>query len=231
MHDYTVLRVLYHEAFIGKRLKYFNQNSDTKWKKCDMIQLMTTRTLFGAYVIAALIFFSMHITVFAEKPKDGKHAFSYRGMRMPNDGGLFYVTKMETKTEHAGIIEIEIKFNMPADPRTLQKKHISINGRFLPAGALVAFNKAGDKMKIVIQSSLLSDENGMANRLFHIELPEAKSFNHISLYYSHFDDIECDKEYKFTFLNMPPERPPKDMHGEMHKHAEPRYDYVRFEED
>jgi len=234
VHDYTVLHSLNHEAFIGKRLKYFNEEFRHKTKKIRYDTAMTTRKPLGISIIAALIFFSMHIAVFAEKPKDGKHALSYRGMRMPNDGGLFYVTKIETETEHAGIIEIEIKFNIPADPRTLQKTRISINGRFLPADALIAFNKAGDKMKIVIQSSFLSDEKDTANRLFHIDLPEAKSFNHIPLYHSHFDDIKHDKEYTFKFLrtpSQPPNEMREEMHGEMHKHTEPRYDYVRFEED
>ena len=56
------------------------------------------------YIVAAFVFFIMHIALFAEKPKDVKHVFSYRGMRMSNMEGLFYVTKIETETEHAGML-------------------------------------------------------------------------------------------------------------------------------
>lgn len=191
---------------------------------------MTTRKTLSVSIISVFIFLIIHSALFADKPKDAKHTFSYRGMRMANTDGLFYVTKIETEIEQSGIIEIEIKFNMPADPRTLQKKNISINGQFLPADTLLAFNKAGDKMKLLIQTSFLSDRKNMANRPFHIDLPEAKSFNHIPLYLSHFDDMECNKEYTFKFLNMPPQKPPKEMHEEMHTHNHHHYEYVRFEE-
>ena len=191
---------------------------------------MITHKTLSVSIISVFIFLIMHSALFADKPKDAKHTFSYRGMRMANADGLFYVTKIETEIEHAGIIEIEIKFNMPADPRTLQKKNISINGQFLPADALIAFNKAGDKIKILIRDSFLSGGKNMANRPFHIDLPEAKSFNHIPLYLSHFDDMECNKEYTFKFLNMPPQKPPKEMHEEMHTHNHHHYEYVRFEE-
>ena len=189
---------------------------------------MITHKTVSVSIISVCIFLIMHSALFADKPKDAKHTFSYRGMRMANADGLFYVTKIETEIEQAGIIEIKIKFNMPADPRTLQKKNISINGQFLPADALIAFNKAGDKIKILIRDSFLSAGKDTPNRPFHLDLPEAKSFNHIPLYLSHFDDMECDKEYKFTFLNIPPQKPPKEMHEEMHNHH--HYEYVRFEE-
>lgn len=194
---------------------------------------MITHKTLSVSIISVFIFLIMHSALFADKPRDAKHTFSYRGMRMSNADGLFYVTKIETEIEHSGIIEIEIKFNMPADPRTLQKKHISINGQFLPTDAvdaLVAFNKAGDKMKLLIQDSFLSGGKDMPNRSFYIDLPEAKSFNHVPLYLSHFDDIERDKEYTFRFLNMPPQKPSKEMHEEMHTHNHHHYEYVRFEE-
>lgn len=192
--------------------------------------VMITHKTLSVSIISVFIFLIMHSALFADKPKDAKHTFSYRGMRMANADGLFYVTKIETEIEQAGIIEIEIKFNMPADPRTLQKKNISINGQFLPADVLLAFNKAGDKMKLLIQTSFLSDGKNMANRPFHIDLPEAKSFNHIPLYLSHFDDMECNKEYTFKFLNIPRQKPPKEMHEEMYTHNHHHYEYVRFEE-
>ncbi len=190
---------------------------------------MMTHKAVSAGIISTLILFSMHIALFAEKPKDAKHTFSYRGIRMCHPGSLFYVTKIETETEPPRVVEIEIKFNMPADPRTLQKNHIAINDRVLPADALVAFNKAGDKMKIVIQTSFLSDGKDTAHHPFHIDLPEAKSFNHIPLYRSHFDDIGHDKEYTFKLRNMPLQKPPKGMCEEMQNHQQ--YEYVRFEEE
>lgn len=182
------------------------------------------------YIVAAFVFFIMHIALFAEKPKDAKHVFSYRGMRMSNMEGLFYVTKIETETEQSGMFEIEIKFNISADPRTLQKKHISLNGQFLPAEALVTFNKAGDKMKILIRDSFLFDGKDKQNHPFYIDLQQAKSFNNVPLYHSHFDDIGRDKEYKFKFLDMPPQRSPKETE-EMKMHGDSHYEYVRFEED
>ena len=190
---------------------------------------MITHKTVSVGIISALIFFTIHSALFAEKPKDAKHTFSYRGTRMPHTDDLFYVTKIETETEQARVIEIEIKFNMPADPRTLKKKHIALNNHFLPADVLVAFNKAGDKMKILIQNSFLSEETDVINQPFYLDLPEAKSFNHLPLYHSHFDDLRLNKEYTFQMLHKSPQKPPHEMHEEMHNHQ--RYEYVRFEEE
>lgn len=190
---------------------------------------MTLHKKPAVYIITVFIFFIMHIALFAEKPKDAKHAFSYRGMRMSNAGSLSYVTKIETETEQEDMLEIEIKFNIPADPRTLQRKHISLNGQFLPAEALVTFNKSGDKMKILVRDSFLFDGKDKQNHPFYIDLQQAKSFNNVPLYHSHFDDIGRNKKYKFKFLNMPPQRPPKETE-EMKMQGDTDYGYVRFED-
>jgi len=85
--------------------------------------------------------------------------------------------------------EVEIKFNIPVEPRTLQKKFIRINGNPLPGAAVLSFNKAGNKIKILIPVSVVLGSE--KDEPFYIDLPEAKSFNHIPLYSSHFDDIHC----------------------------------------
>ena len=99
------------------------------------------------YIVAAFVFFIMHIALFAEKPKDTKHTLSYRGMRMSNADSLFYVTKIETETEQSDMFEIEIKFNIPADPRTLQKNISVLTVNFYPLRRLLLLIRLAIKWK------------------------------------------------------------------------------------
>lgn len=66
---------------------------------------MITHKTLSVSIISVFIFLIIHSALFADKPKDAKHTFSYRSMRMANADGLFYVTKIETEIEQAGIIE------------------------------------------------------------------------------------------------------------------------------
>lgn len=174
--------------------------------------------------MALLICFLLHVAVLAESSKEPKHTLPYRGMRVPNTDKLFYVTKIESENKDENI-EIEIKFNMPLDPRTVQKQSIRINGTPLPPDTLIAFNKAGDKIKMLIRASLLFGEYEGTGHIFQIDLPEVQSFNHIPLYRSQFGDLVRNKEYTFRFLYRLPQKPLKEKHGE------PYGEYVRFEDD
>lgn len=158
----------------------------------------------------ALIFFMLYAAVCADKAKDAKRALPYRGMRMSGSGTVFFVTKVEHEDEHAGTAEIKIKFNIPADPRTLQKQSIRINGKPLPPDALLSFNKAGNKLKILVPASFIFETPDGKGEQFHIDLPEAKSFNQLPLYRSHLGDMRRNKEYTFIFSNPPRENPHPD---------------------
>ena len=180
-------------------------------------------------IAAALIYFTVYTAVFAEKNKDGGKTLRYRGKRLPSVVELFYVTKIESEIESADYLEIKIKFNIPADPRTLQKNLIRINGKLLPAASLLFFNKAGNKIRIMIPVSFIFEMPDGKKRPFHIDLTEARSFNHIPLYSSHFGDIRCNKEYKFEFSNTQLRKPLKEKHGKI---IPASYgEYLRFEED
>lgn len=152
---------------------------------------------------AALIFLTLHAAGFADKPKDSNRALPYRGMRMSGANTIFFVTKIEHEDERNSTAEIKIKFNIPADPRTLQKHSIHINGKPLPPDAFLSFNKAGNKIKILVAASFLFGAQAAKDGRFHIDLPEAKSFNRLPLYRSHFGDMRRNKEYKFFFANPP----------------------------
>ena len=147
--------------------------------------------------IAATFIFSMICAaVCAEKIKEPNHALPYRGMRM-SGSGIFFVTKIEHEDERDDTAEIKIKFNIPADPRTLQRQSIHINGKPLPPDAFISFNKAGNKVKILVPASFIFGMRNEKEGQFHIDLPEAKSFNRLPLYHSHFADMKRNQEYKF----------------------------------
>ena len=178
------------------------------------------------FIAAALIYFMLYAAAFAEKHDDDCKTLRYRGKRLPSAVELFYVTKIESEIESGNYLEIEIKFNIPVEPRTLQKKFIRINGNPLLDAAVLSFNKAGNKIKILIPVSVVLGSE--KDEPFYIDLPEAKSFNHIPLYSSHFDDIHCNKEYRFEFVNIHPHKD-KEKHGKItHNHYS---EYIRFEED
>lgn len=79
-----------------------------------------------AGIRAPLIFFIMCFASHAQNARGPKNALPYRGMRMSEEDGLFYVTKIESEREEKDLIEIEI--NIPADPRTLRNALIRIDG-------------------------------------------------------------------------------------------------------
>ncbi len=95
-------------------------------------------------IAAALIYFNVYTAVFAEKNKDGGKTLRYRGKRLPSVVELFYVTKIESEIESADYLEIKIKFNIPADPRTLQKKTYPYK-RKTAAGRFASFFQQGRK--------------------------------------------------------------------------------------
>ena len=117
---------------------------------------------------------------------------------------LFYVTEIESEDEENDRIEIEIKFNIPPDPRTLRNERIFINGKPLPPDVRVIFNKAGTKIKILLRRDFIFDAYARHDRPFHIDLPDAKSFNGIPLYRTHFPDLQIDEDYEFRFANEMP---------------------------
>ncbi len=97
----------------------------------------------SAGIRAPLIFFIMCFASHAQNARGSKNALPYRGMRMSDGDGLFYVTKIESKREEKDLIEIEIKFNIPADPRTLRNELIRIDGnRCRPTCASFSIKRA-----------------------------------------------------------------------------------------
>ena len=164
---------------------------------------------------AALIFFICCMIALSQNARDPKGVRPYRGMRMSGADDLFYVTKIESENEENDRIEIEIKFNIPPDPRTLRNEFIRINGKPLPPGARIVFNKAGTKIKILLRRTFISDAHERRDRPFRIDLPEAKSFNAIPLYRTYFPDLNIDREYEFRFVNAMPKKMHDGGHGEM----------------
>ena len=175
--------------------------------------MVTGKKLAGT---AALIFFICCMIALSQNARDPKGARPYRGMRMSGTDDLFYVTKIESENEENDRIEIEIKFNIPPDPRTLRNEFIRINGKPLPPDARIVFNKAGTKIKILLRKVFISDAHERRDRSFRIDLPEAKSFNAIPLYRTYFPDLKIDREYEFRFVNAMPKKMHDGGHGEMH---------------
>ena len=70
------------------------------------------------FIASALIYFMLYAAAFAEKHDDDCKTLRYRGKRLPSAVELFYVTKIETEIESGNYLEIEIKFNIPVEPRT-----------------------------------------------------------------------------------------------------------------
>lgn len=175
--------------------------------------MVTSKKLAGT---AALIFFICCTIALSQNARDPKGARPYRGMRMSGTDDLFYVTKIESENEENDRIEIEIKFNIPPDPRTLRNEFIRINGKPLPPDARIVFNKAGTKIKILLRRAFISDAHERRDRPFQIDLPEAKSFNAIPLYRTYFPDLKIDREYEFRFVNAMPKKMHDGGHGEMH---------------
>nr|WP_180485070.1 hypothetical protein [Treponema socranskii] len=165
---------------------------------------------------AVLIFFICCTIAFPQNARDPKDARPYRGMRMSGADDLFYVTKIESENEEHDRIEIEIKFNIPPDPRTLRNEFIRINGKPLPPDARIAFNKAGTKIKILLRKDFIFDAHERRDRPFRIDLPDAKSFNSIPLYRTDFPDLKIDGEYEFRFVKTMPKKMHDGGHGEMH---------------
>ncbi|MGP1455294.1 MAG: sensor histidine kinase [Treponema sp.] len=161
-------------------------------------------------MVAAFIFLTIWAIAGAEKSRNPNRALPYRGMRMSGKNSVFFVTKIEHEDERDNTAEIKIKFNLPADPRTLQRSSIRINGKPLPPQAHLSFNKAGNKLKILLPASFIFDMQNEKKGLFHLDLPEAKSFNRLPLHHSHFGDMRCNKEYKFIFSNPAPRKPPME---------------------
>lgn len=186
-----------------------------------MIPRMIVRK--NAAMLLLPFFFSLLTTLCADSLKEPHHVVPYRGMRMPHKSDVFYVIKIESEKERNDMIEIEMKFNMPVDPRTLQRHHILINDKPLPSDVRLHFNKAGDKIKILMQAAALFTAEQEQNQPFHIELPEARSFNNMPLYHSRFDDLYCEKEYTFTFAKF-------RRNESSAAHEAFCCDYLRFEE-
>ena len=211
---YSDFRTLYHERSIGKRLKNSNLKRRYKTAKIPYDEAMvTSKKLAGT---AALIFFICCTIALSQNARDPKGARPYRGMRMSGADDLFYVTKIESENEENDRIEIEIKFNIPPDPRTLRNEFILINGKPLPPDARIVFNKAGTKIKILLRKVFISDAHERRDRPFRIDLPDAKSFNAIPLYRTDFPDLKIDREYEFRFVNAMPKKMHDGGHGEMH---------------
>ena len=175
--------------------------------------MVTGKKLAGT---AALIFFMCCTIALSQNARDPKGARPYRGMRMSGADDLFYVTKIESENEENDRIEIEIKFNIPPDPRTLRNEFIRINGKPLPPDARIVFNKAGTKIKILLRKDFIFDAHARRDRSFQIDLPDAKSFNAIPLYRTDFPDLKIDGEYEFRFVNAMPKKMHDEEHGEMH---------------
>ena len=167
-----------------------------------------------AGVRALLIFFIMCFASHAQNARGPKNALPYRGMRMSEWDGLFYVTKIESEREENDLIEIEIKFNIPADPRTLRNELIRIDGKPLPPDARIVFNKAGTKIKILLRRAFLFGAHAQSDRPFQIDLAEAKSFNAVPIYSSRFPDLRFDREYEFRFVRAMPKKMRDGMYGE-----------------
>lgn len=211
---YSACRSLYHERSIGKRLKNSNLKRRYKTVKIPYDEAMVTgKKLAGT---AALIFFMCCTIALSQNARDPKGARPYRGMRMSGADDLFYVTKIESENEENDRIEIEIKFNIPPDPRTLRNEFIRINGKPLPPDARIVFNKAGTKIKILLRKDFIFDAHARRDRSFQIDLPDAKSFNAIPLYRTDFPDLKIDGEYEFRFVNAMPKKMHDEEHGEMH---------------
>ena len=166
--------------------------------------------------IAAIMFFICAAIAFSQNARERKGTRPYRGMRMSDECGLFYVTKIESENEENDYIDIEIKFNMPPDPRTLRNESVLINGKPLPSDVRIAFNKAGTKIKILLRRHFIFDTNARRDRMLQIDLPDAKSFNAIPLYRTYFPDLKIEREYEFRFVHTMRKKMNSGMHCEMH---------------
>ena len=183
-------------------------------------------------IAAGLVFFIVYSVIHAQNTQDPNRVLPYRGRRLSDNHGLFYVIKIETEREHDDI-EIKIKFNIPADPRTLQNKSVRINGKPLPPDARILFNKAGNKIKILVRASFIFDKNEKHAQPFQIDIPEAKGFNALPVYCAQFDGIYYGKEYGFWFSDEPPQKLHGRKQGTIREqlHGGPYGGYMRFEED
>ena len=200
--QYSRMAFMNHEARIGKKLKNFNAVFQHKSVKISYDKAMKRSK---KLVAACLIFASCVLFAFAQNKPGGRESFPYRGKRMMEERTLFFVTEIESEHEKNNFAELEIKFNIPVDPRTVQKQHIRINGNPLPPEAIIAFNKAGTKIKILLPVEIIISRRG--EQFFRIELPDAKSFNNMPLYQARFDDLRFNREYEFRFVGAPKNYP------------------------
>ncbi len=141
------------------------------------------------FAVFAIIFF-LTSGAYAQRMQNNCHpAMPYHGKRMVSTGTRFYVKKIEAKKTENGKQRIDIRFNVPIDPRTVKKQQILIDGFSLPDETLIVFNKAGTILRIELPVP--------SKKTFCLELKNAESFNGTLLAQKQFDAL-CSN-YEGTF--------------------------------
>ena len=122
----------------------------------------------------------------------------YHGMRMMMSGDRFYVREIETDQAKNGTLRIDIRFNVPIDPRTVTLPYIQINESPLPQEVRVVFNKAGTVMRLKIPAAYYAVIKQHSPTSFRLDLLQAASFNGIPLSKKTFDPVKkgisCDSD-------------------------------------
>lgn len=184
--EYTVYKELYHERRIGKRLEKSNPDFKHKFRK---ILYYYNSNIMKAFTVFALIFF-LSCGAYAQRMHNNCYsAMPYHGKRMVSDSSRFYVKKIEAKKTENGKQRIDIRFNVPIDPRTVKKQQILIDGFSLPDETLIVFNKAGTILRIELPVP--------SKKTFCLELKSAESFNGTLLAQKQFDALCSDYEGTF----------------------------------
>jgi len=148
---------------------------------------------------AAALFIFLSAGMYAQYMMDGHYsAMPYHGMRMMKGGGIFYVRKISSEQKGNERFRIDIHFNVPIDPRTVQPDRILLNGTSLPSGTDTIFNKAGT----VLRLQFPEEYDGTAflkstGQSFSVSLPDAKSFNGTPLTVKQFGGMYCGKDCSF----------------------------------
>jgi len=193
--EYTASPRYYHENHIGERLE--NSNADFKHKKLKIFyyKIMNRNGLIRMAFAAVL--FILCSGVFHAQPanstdapaeKDGCFSvMPYHGMRMMMNSRRFYVREIRTEPTSAGGLSVDIRFNVPIDPRTVLPEFIQINGMQLSSDTHVAFNKAGSVLRFRLAPSVCTGLIKDGIRAFSLDLTEAASFNGTELAGKHFE--------------------------------------------
>ncbi|MCR5289958.1 MAG: hypothetical protein K6E51_08215 [Treponema sp.] len=115
----------------------------------------------------------------------------YHGMRMLRTAEAFYITSVTTTVPEDGVLQFDIEFNVPCNPRSIDISAFTVDGKSLPPDTTFKFNKAGTILRFAIPYTA-----GKTTQLT-LDVPQIQSFNGRILYRRHFSNLMCSHMHQF----------------------------------